>query len=399
MIRPGRVLKGLSLLLAAVLAAAISLGLGVCSLRDRRWAALEARVAELTPGPGTPPLVRVPLGRTLVPGNAWDDYFRIGSGSISKFLPANLTQLLDEAGPEELKSLIDRNAVPIELLRSGVRRETARTPLPTEPPGHNPILAYHGLPIRELALVSIARARSLAASGNLREALELLLDVYLCGRDFAGTRRMNVEGWGLKPMESALREILEISGKLDPPMLRDLERQLAVLDEYFPDTSGEILDALLHLGELYVQEDEDDEARLNFAEARVRRHWRYFYSPRLEAASSFARGDALVREALAKKDLSWAAAESAIGDLESKLESLHDPVLDYFLHLHLETFRARNTRTYLRMVRIAVHYRATGAVQTLDNEQGGRIGTQFSKDSLQISNELAPAAIFRASSP
>jgi hypothetical protein len=388
--RPTTLLKTLSLLLAALLTIAIGFGIWVRGLRDRGWAALEARVAELTPGPDTPPLVRVPLGRTLVPGNAWDDYFRMRSGPILKSLRAFSAMALDGLTAQEKESLIRASTAPIELLRRAVRRETARAPAPDKPPGKNPILGVTGLPIVELTSLCVARARMLAESGNPREALDLLLDVYLCGRDFAGTRRMNVGQWGLRPMETSLRGIQELSGALDPPMLRDLERQLSLLDEYFPDTSGQMLDHLLHLGELLIQEDEDDVTLLQLAPERARKHWRYLYSTRLEAASSFAVADEMTRQVLAQKDLSWVAAEPTIWALKHRLTALDDPVLLFFLEPDQETFRSRNVRTYLRMIRVAVHYRATGEVQTIENDQGGPIRTTRAEEVLQIRNERPP---------
>jgi hypothetical protein len=389
--RPAILPKRLLLLLASATATAIGLGVGVASLRDRRWVDLEARVAELTPGEASPPLPRVPLGRPLLPGNAWDDYLRIGSGSFLKLPPGNSIDSV--ADPEKLKSLIELNAGAIKLLRSGVRRETARAPAPVMPPGEIESIGYLGPPIVELFTLCLAQARQLEESGNLREALELLLDVYLCVRDFCGTRLMKVPVWGFWPMEASLRQILELSRKLDSSMLRDLDRQLSVLDEYFPDTSGEVLDDLLHLGELFVQEDKAGEVLLHFAPERIRRHWRYFYSSRLESAARFALADDLVREALAKKDLPWTAAEPAIWDLENRLEALKDPVLKYYLHLNMDTFRARTKRTYLRMIRIAVHYQATGQILEIDNAQGGQIGTRLMDGSLLIWNERPPKPV------
>ncbi|HVR83216.1 MAG TPA: hypothetical protein VMU54_02825, partial [Planctomycetota bacterium] len=326
---------------------------------------------------------RVPLGRRLVPGNAWDDYLRIGSPSMSKNLSWAMSGLLANANPEERKSLIDRNAGPIELVRSGVRRESARPPVPDKPPGQNPILGHPSLPIQELVSVCVARAQLEADRGNLREALDLLVDVYLLGRDMAGARGMKVVPWGFQPMETAIREMDQLSRKLDPAMLPDLERQLSLLDEYFPDTSGELLDRLLHLGELLVQEEMEDQVFLQFAEERVRRHWRYFFSTRLEAATCFAAGDAFIRQALALKDVPRARAETESSALRTRLEALQDPVLTYMLG-SLDDFQARQIRTKLRMVRMAVHYRATGALAPLANDQGGPIRTRVTEESLQI---------------
>jgi len=64
-----------------------------------------------------------------------------------------------------------------------------------------------------------------------------------------------------------------------------------------PESGGDILDRLLNFGELLTTEDRDNQVLVNFSPDRSRRNWRYFYSARLEAASTFSVADSFVRRA------------------------------------------------------------------------------------------------------
>lgn len=365
-------------------------------MRDRRWAELEVRVAELQAGLDNQSLARVPLGRDLIPGNAWDDYLTFFDGSSLRPIPLNLEELIwnlrvaERSGTE---AFISDHSDWIEKLQKGARRQTARAPPARMRDGQSTMFDEHSCVLDLTVSLCIAKARLQAEAGHPREAMDLLVDVCLCGRDFAGTRLLAPWRYGLKTLERALKELQHLSLRLDPPALQDLERQLALLDEYFPDTSrADALDHLLFLGELLIEGDRQDRDLVPLPTESARRRWRYLYSTRLEGATSFAAADRLARRALAIRDLPWAAAEPAAWKLQGELEALGEPAVSFALRERIDVLSGRQIRTYLRMVRIAVRYRRTGELQILENAQGEVIATKQIGDSLLIYNERLPEA-------
>src|SRR5438309_12083263 len=63
--------------LALLLTAALATVSAVLALRESRWAAMKRRVEELRKGQGAPLPDRLSLGRDLIPGAAWEDYFKL----------------------------------------------------------------------------------------------------------------------------------------------------------------------------------------------------------------------------------------------------------------------------------------------------------------------------------
>src|SRR5689334_4606619 len=72
------------LLCLLLLLTALGIGYWVRALRDRNWSALLARVEELSSVRPPPAPARLSMGRTLVPGNAWDDYLNANIWSPGK---------------------------------------------------------------------------------------------------------------------------------------------------------------------------------------------------------------------------------------------------------------------------------------------------------------------------
>jgi len=88
------------------------------------------------------------------------------------------------------------------------------------------------------------------------------------------------------------------------------------------------------------------------------------------------------------KDRPWAEVNEATISLDDELSALNDSLLSYALEHRMHTAYSRETRTFLRMVRMAVHYKATGDIQVLKNPEGGPIHSQKIGESLLIWNTM-----------
>jgi hypothetical protein len=350
----------------------------VVSLRNRNWARLEARVRELQSEiVQAPPLPRLPLGRPALPGNAWDDYLKAWARAQQPLVRDFLARK-PGISREQVESIVSRESARIDLLRSGVRREVAKPPaarLTTNglEPGSPNVYLWN------LIEVAVAKARLLAEAGKGGEALGLLTDLCLAGRDWAGARLMGVSREGLPAMDLAfceLRDLLQSS----PPLgegLEELDRSLALLDGGFPDTTGHLRDELLNLGELLIREDRDDEVYASFSDKkRFRRSWRSGFSSRLQATSAFFAAEDLVRRELEIEKLPWSEGWRANQNLYREMERHPDPLISQRFGRLLDVHFAIETRGSLRLLRVAVHYRATGEFLELQDPWGGPIRTR-----------------------
>lgn len=374
--------KPLLLLPALLFVVIVGVSVWFISLRDRRWEALERRVRDLQSEiEQAPPLPRLALGRPVLPGNAWDDYLKAwpaaaqhppspGEVSFRDFLERKPG--VDQA---KVESRLSGESARMDLLRSGARREFARLP-PTKQTanGLERDVPSHGHPIN-LVELAVAQARVLSERGQRAEALDLLTDVCLAARDLANVRLMESPEWGFSAMDWAFCELRDLiqSPQVLGKELKDIDRTLALLDDAFPDTSGLLKDELFKLGELLIREDREDEVLMTFSDAnRARHHWRTGFSSRLQAAAVFSAGLDLVLRELEIEKLPWSTAWQANQELFREMERHRDPLIRHGFVL-LSVQDVIQTRGSLRLLRVAVHYRATGEMLALEDPVGGVI--------------------------
>lgn len=358
--------------------AALGTGVSILSIRDRKWAALEARVDELFKQLDAPPLERLPLGRSLLPGNAWDDYAAAAAVPASlqaaPIIESKIMRWLrgeSEGNGAEVASLLSGFEPRIDRLRIGTWRDHAKLPPPTLTRDgiQDAFLSYYG---RELTLLGVGKARRLAELGNVPEALRILVDVCLFGRDLAGSRLSAGVSEGIHVMNTAFMEMRDILQRRDLARedLEFLARVLELLDDHFPGTANDLRGDMVMLGVLLQCEDLDDTDYLAVS-GRTRRNWRTFFSTRLEAAVAFFEAESLANRAIALESHPWSVAGP--GGQSLLKEQSKNPVLDAALRNLLGDQRAREIRGNLRLLRVATRYRASGEVLQLDDPVGGKI--------------------------
>jgi hypothetical protein len=352
---------------------------------------MEKRVQELRAGLEAPPLERVPLGREVIPGNAWDDYLVAVPDGDAVVAEVSLNHLLyGRDGGEEAKPLIEKNAADIDLIRRAAHRQICKAPPARVDDGFTLIGDDSLSAVRRGAALTLAKAHLLADRGHGKQALEMALDVYLCGRDLAGTRTGRSSGKGIKIMGGALAEMTNIlkSQKLEQALLQKLEVQFSLLDRHTLDNSAVLLDNLMEIGESLLQPEHRNAWLGDKDSDYSRQRWRYFFSPRLKAATDFARADSMVQQALNLERSPWSSAEPIVQALFN--ESDTNMLLRFATHNLHDSQSSRGLRTGLRMCAMAAHYLATGEVMIADSEYGGKIRTQRAKDVLLIWAPVEP---------
>jgi len=337
----------------------------VASVRDRKWSAFVARLDELRAQQSERAAPeRLTFDRDLQPGNAWDDYVKANPLPIIGYKISPFLERRKGADRAEVESLVTRHAPSINLISSGARRREATVPRRNYGAG-------------EADALCIAQARFLTEAGKTSEALELLTDVCGYGWDLAqhGSSGLNV-------MRHAFWEMRDIvqSREIAEADLLKLDRRLQKLDERFPDATEDLRNDLLELGRLLLLEDQNNET-YHHREGRTRRSWRYLFSSRLQAASTFSTADQLVYRALEARKLPFREEQAVVQAIYREQEASKEPLLGNLYSIPgYQTIRW--TRADLRLLRAAVHYRVTGETLELDSPFGGKIQFQFTDGTL-----------------
>jgi hypothetical protein len=366
--------KAVLFLSAALLLVIIGAGYWVTSVRDRKWAAMLARIEELEAELRTPAPERLIFERDPLPGNAWDDYTAANPdfpGQPSPMIAGRLGPFLErKAGVDRamVDGLLSRYSDSIDLVASGAKRREARHP------GRE--MNLYGYGSTDVSTLCSARARVLAEAGRTSDAIDLLTAVCVYGRDIASTRLASHGTSGIYVMTAAFRELRDLIQTRDLPTrdLLELERRLQLLDDHFPDPSDDLRNDLLELGKLLLREEQDDEIQHHIGGVeRTRRSWRFFYSNRLQAATAFFDADRLVRKGMEARKLPWAQEELIAQELWREREKTREPIVQSRISHLLDNQTACQARADLRLLRFVVHYLATGETLEIEDPFGTTI--------------------------
>ena len=385
--------KAAFLLFLLLLLVGLGIAFSIRSVRERKWAELLARVEELASRLAPPEVEPLPFGRTLVPGNAWEDYDEalpwkpgqpppIISGKINRYLYRR-----PEGNRSEVEALLVQYSESPESLSKGARRREARLILPGGLLRADASrMIRGGVNSQDLTSLCIARARFLAEAGKAAESLELLMDVCVYARDLSQTGLPSDFNWGMSAFQSAFTELHHQiqTIDLDAAQLLELDRRLQVLDERFPGPGREMEHDLLQLGLLFIREDQDDRAHHIINGKRSRRSWRWCFSSRLQAAAGFFFAEDWAGRVRAAHALPWSEERRILDAAYGELRAFPDEIIAYSFPGVYGPQRTHQVRAALRVLRVAAHVRASGQVLELDDPFGGRIRTVESDGVLRI---------------
>jgi hypothetical protein len=336
---------------AGLLGGGLVLVVGACGLwfhlvERRKWAALEARVAQLSAEslPANPQ--RRPLVGEPVPGNAWTDYQQALDGLGTSTQSGRLYQLslrLDEdarKGAESLKgealATLQEFSTSIDGLRRGARRATAEGPVPA-------------LDLDTVyALASLVRNRALAILVTKPdEAKDTLLDLLQFGLDLDSAG----DGYGRSVCLKAVDGLHDLLGAIPrdrrPEVGRALERAEGALSLARVCRKG-----VKELGKDLLQNPVENTFvkcfRVEWLES-AKKDWKYGFSIRHVVVDAFGWLDRWISQIATWEDLPYAEAKSRAEEQEKESRSCPNRIAAAFALLGWSEARLGNRDLIARM--------------------------------------------------
>jgi hypothetical protein len=365
--------KILGIAAAALVVVAGAAALWIRSIAARRQAAMEDRLRVLSAELRTPDLAPRP---GTDEGNAWDDYRQalVEAGKVRP--PDKLIGILantlnaDHAFGE---AALAAHGSALDHLIRGARRKSCLVPGPE---------AQRDLRSWEtLGRLAVLKTRKLRKEGKAAESLEVQLALLQFGRDLGvcatGFRFMS----GLTLLDRTFEEILtDLRGlSLSPEALAALESRLSLLEASFPRPEHQRREGASFLGDHY---------RGILQHARWSSDlmsWRYGFSTRLMAATTFDHWDRAFQRSTELDRLPWSEAVSRSASIRSELDALPLPEPYRWPATYLDDgYWHRSRLAHLRLLRTAVRYIRTGEILELDDPFGGKLLHQESNRRLKV---------------
>jgi len=361
-------------LLAAALAgiAAVSF-LWVLLTANAQWKRMGRHIGELEAARAVAPGARPVLRGNPIAGNAWSDYGQALLWAKTTPHPNALRFLAGKATetPAEMQAWAALNLAALDRLREGTRKAEAK-PLLNFDGRFTPSIGeldgdYRRSPPEALSTLPLAaaiRARGLFEEGRSAEAIELLLDFCQFGRDTFQDSSWEAERVGVSVLDLMLGELRRAlqTKKIGPDGLRQVDCELEILDNNWPSPEKTRRNHVLAFGKGCMQEAELGFPIYEGRRARPLRSWRWGFSSRLRAASTFFRAEAWL------SDPSWHV-----------LADWPDYVLVDALDHRYAGFNLP-MRSRLRLIRMGVHFQATGEILDLEDPFGDRLKSSMNGD-------------------
>lgn len=325
-----------------------------------------------------------------VPGNAWDDY-KATPGlwpKSSQYQPAMVQAFLDGkpfGDPEFVRSYVALSAPMIDRLRAGTRRAEVYPPFEWSK-GWFPV-AYHQTQALNPCDAARCAARLLREEGRHREAMELLLDVCQYGRDLRQNSTPDLDQCGKWIVEKGFRELGDLvqAGGLPSEQRRQLDRELTILDQGWPDPTPAVQNLVCLLGSGMIGEDQTESIHYGALEPRYLHSWRWIFSSRLRVTSTVAMTDAWCQSARQSENLPWPQHRQARAELLAEVVRWPEPIVDAVVK---DTFKwpnhSRDALARLRLLRVAAHFLATGEMSALPDPFGKTLGSSITGGHLKV---------------
>jgi hypothetical protein len=217
------------------------------------------------------------------------------------------------------------------------------------------------------------------------EAAELLLDLCRVGHDVLrdGTGPSAIIGSRIADASLIDLRFLITYPATPTPLLEQIDRELKLLDDFFPTRAAAFLGDLEWFGRRMLK----DGWRETFDELTPPSlgDWRIGWSRRLQMTSAFDEADGIVAS-IRNVDAMTAADEDRLWK-----EVQYDVVAPYttyrqvywILMTRVRPFH-REHRARLRLLRTAAHYRATGEILELDDPIGKKLLHRLESDDLRV---------------
>jgi hypothetical protein len=361
---------------------------GVCSLgawarhrAERNWDGFARHVESLLERINARDSLRNCPDLAPLPGNAWDDYSAAG-----KLIPPwgwpelNALGLFHQrdarADRASVLALLPSVAGVLDRLSLGARRIDARYPHPEA--RRIPNLGTSGFQLQasRFKTIGICRARLLGEEGRRSEALDLLMDIAVFGRDLIDRALETdvMDGQGV--LSSVFQELKQqlISGDLQGADLLRLDRRLEALDAAWPDPEAALQSDLVYLGLLLLEEDRTGKAMHQYSDdkPRILRNWRSFYSSRLRSMQTFRQAEIDVDRAAQAQKLPFEEGLPILDGIAQRMRKDSDPLYSSFYNIDRGSL-SLSLRARGRMMRMAARFLATGETLAMEDPMGGAL--------------------------
>jgi hypothetical protein len=366
---PRPIWKVLGLMLGVVLVLLTSMWIWVDSVASRKHLRMKEQVRQLHAEALARVDTRPALHGETTPGDAWPAYSLAAAEANKMRREENAIGELwydtPKADPGRFERLLTLHAVLFEHLRKGARQSSGGPSLTWENGWslREPIQVDARLLARFVALA----ARLEAQRGDPPGAILKILDLLQFARDLSENSSANCleQAWSLWNVGTLELKELVFSDEFPRQDLSGLDEALERLDRHFPAAAPIILNDTLRLGfELLKPEGVRNEQFL----LGLRDYWRFGCSRRIADAEGFDKLLDLVRKDAPLEDRSW----SEMRRVRSKLPLPSHPLWTRAVHAGVfqSMGRLRGQRATLRLLRVAVHYRATGNILELEDPYG-----------------------------
>lgn len=361
----------------------------ISAVGNRRWAAMEKTVRELEAEARGRDSSRPALRGAAVAGNAWDDYAPAlkemdklkGQDSIlGDFISRG-----PKADRAKVEALLAAHGVALDHLRRGAARSHGQYPIVWKDGFAANIPGL--LASQRLANLSACRSRFLVEEGKPREAAELLLDTAQFARDLGFNAVLISEMIALAVNGIAFEELKDVvvAGKLSKEELVEVGRQLDLLERSFPRNGHSMVNEAMMAGWGFIKlEGSPSETGAAFG-GDLPAVYGFGFLTRLLFADAFDTHLDFMRRFEKWEDRPWSEVERNGKEAQREIEKLKNPLSKIMVPGLTGSSRAgRERRTQLRLLRVAVHYRATGEVLELDDPFGAKILTSKTGDVLKV---------------
>jgi hypothetical protein len=381
---------------AVLLFVLVGAGLWFWSVGERRWGEMKTQLVGILREELARPAERPVLRGEATEGNAWDDYEKAfagvgslqGKGLEALQMTVNRDPKADSAAVEKLLPVY---APFLKHLTSGAGRARAKYLYRSQQ--GEPLKTFYTYFPSQIMVLAICQARFLADHGKGREAAELLLDACQLSRDlgFSGPYECRWIPSGI--LDMALDEIraLVLSGALTNDDLLEIGRGLEVLDGSFRVIGPlEPLD-VMELGfEFLEAEDLSGALRMNsrnnnYYGVHPWEGWKYGFSNRLMVANAIEEAMDYANAASQARNLPWREFSRIWDEMNKRMAESRNPVVREYVtrYAWVDVF-ARQVRARLRLLRVAVQFRATGEILDLEDPFGARLLHQGSGTHLTV---------------
>jgi hypothetical protein len=380
--------------------AAVAMGLWVRSVEQRRWSWMKQRIHELDCDRRSRDPSRPVLRGDPASGQAWGEYvlaLKALTSGKSALQMCHLGQILYEfslrSHPQnrsQVEEILATLQEPLDHLKRGVRRTQALDPDAAEAFREKYYMAQPAAGV--LAWLSVCESKMLADSGQGRDAAELLLDAALFSRDVACNSTLLDAHSAYGASRFLCGKLIQLisSGRLSKGDCAFVERQLEILERAQPPLAAALKNNLWRMGSGFLEES---------FPPQWPRQWRFAYSQKLAIADAVDRVDSWIAVVARMEEMSSRECQTTWKAIQEEVDHDSNAITQDLYQFVFQDFgELKRLKVYLRLLRIAAHYRASGEVLELEDPMGTIFAHAQAGSVLKVWSEVDPQWVIEVDS-